>query len=154
MIIRNATTKDWKTLKKIKPGLTDAAIEHRLKEQSDGLADFIVLEDGGLKSCVVLTYYGKPTHPEYPDIVDLFTTEASRHQGYGRTLVNECLKRARDRGAKKIGLSIYKDADPRVQKWYEKLGFRRLKELPYYYIVKGTKNWARDFTLDIKPSNS
>jgi ribosomal protein S18 acetylase RimI-like enzyme len=54
---------------------------------------------------------------------DVFVAEQARGEGAGRALVEECLKRARERGCKRIQLDTNETNEP-AMRLYESLGFR------------------------------
>jgi GNAT superfamily N-acetyltransferase len=146
--IRKATLKDIEDLKKVKPTLTDEHICERLKRQGEKLLEYLVLETNGeVVSFVLLKWHGKETHPEYPDIEDLFTREDQRAKGYGSALIKECEKLAKEKGFKKIGLAANPDINENARGLYEKLGFRHDGKESY---VDGIYNGVEDWVVDLE----
>lgn len=148
------TTDIWWTLpdipkiKKVKPSINDQQILGRLKMQYDGLADFILLSDDGQPvSFVLKKWKGKPTHSEYPDIEDLYTTESYRGRGYGTFLIKECERRAQERGYSKIGLAVNPKDNPKAKRLYEKLGYVHDGKSTY---VDGVYDGVEDWVIDLE----
>jgi len=148
--IRKATLKDIKQLIKVKPSLTDEHIVERLKRQGEGLVEYLVLEvNNEIVSFILLKWHGKETHPEYPDMEDLFTREDQRAKGYATTLIKECEKLARERGFKKIGLAANPDLNENARKLYEKLDYHHDGGKSY---VDGIYNGVEDWVINLEKS--
>lgn len=148
MQIRAATENDIPQLKQIKPELEDWDIDRRLAAQTEDKARFFVVEDQGeLVSFVFLKYDGKLTHPDYPDLEDLFTRIDKRRQGYARALLLACEDHVRQRGYPKIGLAAGPDpADPGRQ-LYEQFGYQHDGGATY---VDGVYNGVEDWVIDME----
>src|SRR3990170_1443867 len=130
MNIRMARVTDYETLKKIKPSINDRTIEERLKKQKEGKVEFMVLEDNNEPvSFVLLKWEGKKTHPEYPDMEDLYTKEESGRKGYATLLIKECEKRVKEKV------------------FYERLGYKHYGSKPY---VDAVYNGAEDWVIDLE----
>lgn len=144
--IRKATFDDVKQLKKIKPSLTAESIIERLKKQGEGLLDYLILEkDGEILSFILLKWRGKRTHPEYPDMEDLFTRKDQRTKGYATRLIKECEKSVKERGFKKIGLAVNPRSNKAAQKLYEEQGYSYGGGESYIDgIYDGIKDWVVD----------
>lgn len=148
MLIRKATKEDIPRLIEIKPVLSEERINDRLKIQLEGSADFLVMEvNGKIISFVYLKYLGKETHPEYPEIEDLFTKDNERNKGYGSTLILECEKLVKQKGFNKIGLSVNPNLNASAMKLYEGLGFCDLGEGKY---LDGVYNGVEDWCVDME----
>lgn len=149
--IRNAAVKDVTQLQSLRPSLTSETVQERLKQQKQDQAEFLVLEkDGKIISFVVLKWSGKKTHPEYPDMGDLFTRETERGKGFGTLLVKECEKRAKEKGFKKIGLCVNPTLNPQAKSFYENLGYKHDGGKPYVDgVYNGTKDWVIDLEKDL-----
>lgn len=146
--IRKAILEDIGQLKKVKPSLTDEHIVERLKRQDEKLAEYLVFEvDGEVVSFVLLKWHGKKTHPEYPDMEDLFTRDDQRAKGYATALIKECEKLAKSRGFKKIGLAANPDLNEHARKLYGKLGYRHDGGESY---VDGVYNGVKDWVVDLE----
>src|SRR3989304_9638259 len=116
MTIRLARVTDYELLKKIKPSIKDKTIEERLKKQEEGKVEFMILEDDDEPvSFVLLKWEGKKTHPEYPDMEDLYTKEESGRKGYATLLIKECEKREKEKGFKKIGMPVNPDKNSKAK---------------------------------------
>ena len=74
------STPDIPSLKKIKPSLDDLTIKNRLKLQENGTVVFLICEIKTIHGFVFLKWNGKPTHPEYPDMEDLYIREDMREK--------------------------------------------------------------------------
>lgn len=146
--IRKATLKDIDQLKKVKPSLSDEHAVDRLKRQGEKLLEYLVVEDDGvIVSFVLLKWHGKETHPEFPDLEDLYTREDKRGKGYATLLIKECEKLAKQRGFKKIGLAANPDLNENARRLYEKLGFRHDGGKTY---VDGIYNGVEDWVVDLE----
>ena len=151
MKIRKAEISDSEALKEIKPSLDDKTIEERLKRQEKGKAEFLTMEDNGEPvSFVFLKWDGKKTHPEYPDMEDLYTREEFRGKGYATILIKECEKRAKEKGFTKIGLAVNPNLNSKAKDLYEKLGYRHDGNKQYIdAIYNGVEDWVIDLEKKI-----
>lgn len=146
MNIRRVNKSDKGKLKEIKPSITEDKIDKRLGRQSQKKVDFLILEDKGLPmSFVLLKWDGKPTHPECPDIEDLYTKEDFRGKGYGAKLIKECENRAVKKGFRKICLAVNPTQNLKAKSYYEKLGFRHDGGKKYVDgVYEGVEDWVID----------
>jgi GNAT superfamily N-acetyltransferase len=92
-------------------------------------ADVLVaLLDGTLVATVTLAPYGSPVaetcEQGEAEIRMLATLPASRGSGVGRALVEECVRRARERGCSAVRLSTQVPMQA-AQRLYERIGFTR-----------------------------
>ncbi len=150
MSIRKAARGDSPQLKEVKPGLEDGRINDRLKAQENGKAEFLIIEsDNQIVSFVYLKYFGKVTHPDYPDMEDLFTKESERGKGYGTALIKECEKLSHVKGFKKIGLAVNPTENLHAKQLYEHLGYRHDGKQSY---VDGVYNGVEDRCIDLEKS--
>jgi len=145
-LIRLANVNDIDNLIKIKPQLTREEISKRLLRQKEGDVEYLVLEkDSELLSFAFLKYKGKKTHPEYPDIEDLYTKNGQRRNGYATKLIKECEKRAKEKGFGKIGLAVNPKLNRDAMKFYEKIGYRHDGKKSYIDAVyNGKEDWVVD----------
>lgn len=152
MVIRNINQNDFESIKEIKPIIGLEIFNNRLGRQAKGDVDFLVLEDNEeLKCFVLLKWKGKDTHPEYPDIEDLYTKESERGKGYGSKLIDECEKLVREKGFNKIGLAVNPNENCIAHGLYKKLGFKDTNEKPYVDgIYNGVEDWCIDMEKSIK----
>ena len=135
-------------VRNIKPILDLKLFNERLALQAKGYLDYLVLEDNGdLKCFVLLKWKGKETHPEYPDIEDLYTKESERRKGYGSILITECKKMVKTKGLNKVGLAVNPDENCKAHQLYKKLGFNDTGEKPY---VDGVYNGVEDWCIDME----
>lgn len=152
MPIRNATIQDIELIKQVRPDwITTAIINERLDKQNKKEIDFLVYDNlGQIVSFVVIYWHGKKSHPEYPDIVDLYTKESERGKGYGSMLIAECERIAKNRGFKKLGLAVNPDLNCQARKLYEKLGYHHTGNEPYVDgVYNGVKDWCIDMEKDL-----
>lgn len=148
MTIRKASLKDTSQLKEVKPNLEDGRINKHLKEQTENKAEFLVLEtDKKVSGFIFLKYYGKRTHPDYPDMEDLYTKESERGKGYGSALIAECERLAKEKGFKKIGLAVNPTENQKAKNLYEHLGYKHDGRKSY---VDGVYNGIEDWCIDLE----
>lgn len=148
MLIRNIKENDFESIKKIKPVIDLEMFNSRLERQTKGDVDFLVLEDNDdLKCFVLLKWKGKDTHPEYPDIEDLYTKETERGKRYGSLLIKECEQKTLSKGFSKIGLAVNPNENCSAHRLYTKLGFKNTNEKPY---VDGVYNGVEDWCIDME----
>ncbi|MBX6364377.1 MAG: GNAT family N-acetyltransferase [Gemmatimonadetes bacterium] len=102
-------------------------------EAEGGVERIVAERDGRLAGSVLLfppavDVYGGHTAPvAWPELRLLAVAPEARGQGIGRALVEECVRRARRRGATALGL--HTSASMRVAiRLYERLGFVRAPE--------------------------
>lgn len=148
MQIRNVTPNDRQQIQQVKPKLEPWRIAERLAAQAAGLAEFLAVEaDHELRCFVYLKYGGKATHPDYPDLEDLFTRADSRQRGYATALLNACERRVAQRGFTKIGLAASPDPTDPGRRLYVKLGYRPDGRAAY---VDGIYNGVEDWVIDME----
>ena len=148
MNIQNATINDIKTIIQIKPEIEIDTINKRLERQSQGEIEFLILENNGQPvGFVLLKYLGKNTHPEYPDIEDLYIQDNQRGQGYGSILIKECEQKAIQKGFSKIGMAVNPKENCPAYRLYEHLGYKPTNEKPY---VDGVYNGIEDWCIDLE----
>lgn len=147
MNIKDVSKSDLDLVTKIKPSLSKKIFLDRLYNQELGLADFILLEDVNKPIGIVfLKWKGKNTHPEYPDIEDLYIRKEFRGQGYGTLLLKECEARARKKGFQIIGLAVNLKENPSATELYRKLGYKHDSKKSYVDgIYDGKEDWVLDF---------
>ena len=146
-IIRKATLQDKNQLKKIKTSLTNKQILDRLKRQTKRKVEYLVLEvDKEIVAFILLKWQGKKTHPEYPDMEDLYVVKNERGKGYAKKLLAECEKLARIKGFEKIGLASNKDLNYPATKLYLKLGYVHDGRKSY---IDGVYNGVEDRVIDL-----
>lgn len=81
--IRRVDEKDFAAIQAIKLSRTKKSFEENLLQQEKGDVEFLAVEVNGELVCyVILKWHGKPSHPEYPDLEDLYTKESARGKGY------------------------------------------------------------------------
>jgi len=109
-------------------GLREAVVSALESEQP---ADRIVAERGGLLVGSVMLFPaargepgGKVPGPSWPELRVLAVPPEERGSGIGRALVDECVRRARGRGAAELGLYTSQSLAPAIR-MYEAMGFIR-----------------------------
>lgn len=149
--IRKATNKDILEIQKLRPDLTVDKIKERLDSQDKKEAEFLVLEkDGEIVSFVVLKWTGKKTHPEYPDMADLYSKKEERNKGYGTSLIKECERQVKEKGFYKIGLCVNPTLNPVAKSFYENQGYKHDEGKSYVDgVYNGTKDWVIDLKKDL-----
>ena len=151
-MVRRIKDTDISGISVIKPTISEDIITERLKRQENGEVEFLVLEESGnLVSFGLLKWRGKPSHPEYPDIEDLYTLETERGKGYGSRLISEFERLAKERGYKKIGLAVNPTLNPMAKKLYENHGYHPDGKPAYIDgIYNGTEDWVIDMEKKLK----
>lgn len=146
--IRKASNLDLPALQTIRRSLSAKAVEERLKRQEREEVDFLALEENGeIISFVLLKWQGKPTHPEYPDIEDLYTKESKRRLGYGSKLLKRCEELVKERNFTKIGLAVNPTLNKTAREFYERRGYKHNGEAAY---LDGTYNGTEDWVIDLE----
>lgn len=150
--IRKTSKEDEDGLLKVKPDLTEEIISDRLGRQENNEVDYLVLEkDGVVVSYVLLKWNGKKTHPEYPDMEDLYTKNEERGKGYATKLIRECEKKAKEKGFKKIGLAVNPELNSYSRRFYEKLGYLHDGKKSYVDAVyNGVEDWVIDLEKELQ----
>ena len=97
----------------------DLMLPRSLNNIYDNIRDFYVLElDGKMKGCAAL-------HIAWDDLAEVKAVavdESARGHGWGRKLVEECIKEAKELGIKKVfALTLIKD-------FFHKLGFKTVQK--------------------------
>jgi ribosomal protein S18 acetylase RimI-like enzyme len=101
-----------------------------------------------------VTFYSKASNanvvdwpPEWAVIRLLAVSPDHRRQGIGRTLTQECVRRARRQGARAVGLHT-DSRMPNAQRLYSRLGFRRAPRFDYQPILDAditVMGWTQEF---------
>jgi amino-acid N-acetyltransferase len=97
----------------------DLMLPRSLNNLYDNIRDFYVLElDGKIKGCVALNI----VWDDLAEVKALAVDESLRGQGWGRKLVEEILKEAKELGIKKVfALTL-------VKEFFNKLGFKTVQK--------------------------
>lgn len=149
--IRNVTAHDFAQLQQVKPGMEEWRFAERLAAQARGQAEFLVVADGDELLCFVyLKYNGKATHPDYPDLEDLYTRADRRQQGHATALLAACERRVAQRGFTKLGLAAGPDPTDPGHRLYVKLGYQHDGQAMYVDgIYDGVEDWVIDMEKQI-----
>lgn len=151
LTIRNAKPSDIKQIHIVNPLVKAEVIGERLRKQSKREAEYLVLDNGiHLLGQIFLKWTGKPTHPEYPDIENIYVKASERGKGYGTLLVTECERRAKIKGYKKIGLAVNHVRNCPEQILFRKLGYIHDGKIKYPgEIASSKKGYVIDMEKDI-----
>jgi GNAT superfamily N-acetyltransferase len=148
--IRLAHNSDLEQLKLIKPSITTETVQERLALQIKQKAEFFVVDtEKELAGFALLKWFGKPTHPEYPDIEDLYIKESYRGKGLATMLLQECEKKAKDKGVTKIGIAVNPSENCPAKKLYLKCGYTHDGKPEY---IDGIYNGVEDWAIDLEKS--
>ena len=149
--IRKISMRDIEKLTSIKSQITKPDIDNRLNRQAKGEVDFLVLEENyEPKSFILLKWKGKKSHPEYPDMEDLYTKESERGKGYGTLLIKECELFAKEKGFNKIGLAVNPTENQKALLLYQKLGYKHDGKEKYLDgVYNGVEDWVIDLEKDL-----
>lgn len=146
--VRKVNENDLTNLQSIKPEFTEDLLRNRLNDQLKNNIEFRMLFSDNLPVCfVVMSLIGKATHPEYPDLSDLYTKEDRRGEGFGKYLIKYCEIRAKELGFKKIGLAVNPNENPKALSLYKRLGFISTAENQY---LDGIYNGVEDWVIDLE----
>jgi GNAT superfamily N-acetyltransferase len=146
--IRKVKENDFPSIQAIKPSRTRESFEKDLAHQRRGDSEFIALEaDGDLVCYVILKWYGKMTHPEYPDLEDLYCKESERGKGYATHLIRECEELVKQKGFSKLGMAANIDPECAARKLYAKLGYVPDGGPKY---IDGVYNGVEDWCIDLE----
>ena len=110
---------------------------------------FIATMDGQVVGWILVKWRGKPTHPEYPDLEDVWVTQRWRDQGIGTSLIHFAEEHAARRGSARIGLAVNPLENPRAKALYERLGYAATGEAPY---VDDVYDRHEDWVIDLAKS--
>lgn len=147
-IIRLATISDITQLKLVKPTITTENIQERINLQLKNQAEFLVIDTGtDLAGFALLKWFGKPTHPEYPDIEDLYIKNSYRKKGLATILLQACEQRSQEKGYTKIGLAVNPSHNCPAKKLYLKCGYKH--DLKPHYI-DGIYDGVEDYVIDLE----
>ncbi len=152
MIIRPATESDIPALMNMLKRHEAFVYQNRLKEMKRGESVQLVAidEDDYPVGQVFLTYYGKATYPQYPDIRDLHVIGHKRSQGIGSELIAICEELCRQKGFNTVGLAVDPKLNPRARQLYQRLGYLPTGDAPYLGgVYDGVEEWVIDMVKRI-----
>jgi GNAT superfamily N-acetyltransferase len=121
-----------------------------LAERSRGINSygdewFVATVDDAVIGWILIKWRGKPTHPEYPDLEDVWVSESWRGLGVGTALLQFAEKQARRRGCAHIGLAVNPTENPRAKELYERLCYAPTGEDMYVDdVYDGHEDWVID----------
>jgi GNAT superfamily N-acetyltransferase len=106
---------------------------------------FVATMDNLIVGWLVVKWRGKPTHPEYPDLEDVWVREQWRNQGIGTSLIRFAEELATKRGCDRIGLAVNPTENSRGHALYERLGYADTGEPTYVDdVYGGHEDWVID----------
>ena len=121
--------------------------EYYLEDMTDvrsrlEVADLIVAEiDARLAGTVTLYLEGTSSHESWPQgwaVIRLLAVHPSyRNKGIGRALMDECIRRCREKGITTIGLHTTELMNV-ARRMYEKMGFVRVPEFDFHPVPEIT----------------
>jgi len=142
-----ATEADADALTTVKPNCPGTDVVERfrsLREDVDGTWLLLKLDDTVIGWCVAV-WSGKKTHPEYPDMEDLFVRPEHRNRGHGARLISEVERMAKARGHDKLGVAVNPDDNASARRLYERLGYRHDGGTKYLDgVYDGYEDWVID----------
>lgn len=113
-------------------GLSEA-VKGALANQTEGIDRIVAVRDAEVVGSVLLfppasdAYRGAAAPLSAPELRLLAVRDDQRGQGIGRKLVEECIRRARERGAEAVGLHTSRSMAAAI-KLYESMGFERFPD--------------------------
>lgn len=149
--IKKVHADDYERLKLVKPSLKLSDFNSRMAKQEAGTAEFLYLEVDNSPVCIAfLKFFGKQTHPEYPDIEDIYTKVDERGKGYATQIIDACERKALKYGFNKIGLAVNPTENGLAMRLYEKLGYKSDGKEKYIDAVYGgIEDWVIDMEKNI-----
>jgi GNAT superfamily N-acetyltransferase len=108
---------------------------------------FVALVDDQVVGWVIVSWTGKRTHPEFPDMCDLYVAEAWRGQGIGTALIRFVERLAFARGWTRVGLAVNPELNPRALRLYTRLGYCHDGRPAY---VDGIYDGVEDWVIDLE----
>lgn len=127
----------------------------RFARQAAGEADYLVAWDGATPIGHLLVKWTGPGQEPMDSrladcaaIEDFVIAPALRSRGYGRLLLDEAARRARERGLRRLGLAVGLD-NPRARALYERVGFAETDcgviTIRWQYLGSdGRRHWASE----------
>jgi GNAT superfamily N-acetyltransferase len=91
------------------------------QHEADASTYLIAWDDGRPVGHAFVAWSG--THLLLPEIQDMFVVPELRRRGIGTELVRAAEQAARERGRKRISLSVSIDGNPVARRLYERLGY-------------------------------
>jgi ribosomal protein S18 acetylase RimI-like enzyme len=135
------------TLAEVRPGYTAEHVVERfawLREKVDGSWLLLKLEGTIIGWCVAV-WSGKKTHPEYPDMQDLYVRPEYRNHGHGTRLIREIERMAKARGYDRVGLAVNSADNAAAKRLYERLGYQHDGKAKYLDgVYDGYEDWVID----------
>lgn len=147
-----AQSSDLPALAKVKAGYGAEDVVERfrwLEKEVDGT--WLLLKCAGdiIGWCVVV-WSGKKTHPEYPDMQDLYVRPEYRNRGHGTHLIREIERIAKGKGHNMIGLAVNPVHNQAARRLYKRQGYRQDRGEKYLDGVYGDfEDWVIDLEKEI-----
>lgn len=146
-MIVETTQIDSDLLSQIKPGYDINNIVERFRWLAENVNGtwYICKQDNLIIGWCVAVWSGKKTHPEYPDMQDLFIRPEHRNKRYGTQLISEIEKIVKARGYDSLGLAVNPDTNQDARRLYERLGYQHDGKEQYLDgIYGGFEDWVID----------
>lgn len=153
MGVRLATLEDISEIISLKRDERYPKYQKRVEETIRGKGEYLILEEEGeIVGQVFLKYYGTARLPDCPNIEDLFVREDKRGQGLGTKLLKKCQERSKEKGFKKISLSVNPSLNPRARSLYQRMGFKEVNEALYlgWVTPEGLEEWLLDMVKELE----
>lgn len=114
----------------------DGAVRTALEVEGEGVERIVAERDGEIVGSVMLfapaadAYGGLAERASWPELRLLAVAPTARGAGVGQALVDECVRRARESGARELGLHTSESLRAAVR-MYERMGFERAPEYDF-----------------------
>jgi ribosomal protein S18 acetylase RimI-like enzyme len=111
----------------------DGAVRAALEVEGEGVERIVAERGGEIVGSVMLfapsadAYGGLAERASWPELRLLAVAPTARGAGVGQALVDECVRRARESGARELGLHTSESLRAAVR-MYERMGFERAPE--------------------------
>jgi GNAT superfamily N-acetyltransferase len=105
--------------------------------RAKGNSWFVWREGDAYLGWVIVHWNGKPSDPDYPDMMKLFVRPEHRRKGVAGRIIRACEQEARRRGFSRMGLSVHLEGNVPARLLYEGLGYTRTETPPYPFGKKG-----------------
>jgi len=100
----------------------------------------------------LISWRGKETVPDYPDLFDLYVREDARSRGIGTALISSLEDLVRAKGFTKIGLAVNPTDNPHALQLYQRLGYKIINDVPYLEgVYDGNEDWCVDMETSLSP---
>lgn len=113
---------------------------------------YVYIEEGEVLAWGLISWRGKETVPDYPDLFDLYVREDARSRGIGTALISSLEDLVRAKGFTKIGLAVNPTDNPHALQLYQRLGYKIINDVPYLEgVYDGNEDWCVDMEKSLSP---